>query len=959
MPETRTGNNMGLLKWISEGDNRRHIRNLKKTVDKINALEPRYQAMSDDELKDMTRQFRERLAAGETLDQLLPEAYAVVRETGKRVIGQRHYDVQLMGGIVLHQGRIAEMKTGEGKTLTETLPAYLNALAGNGVHIVTVNDYLAKRDAEWMGKIPRFLGMTVGVVYPHQERAEKQKAYQCDITYGTNNELGFDYLRDNMVVYENQRMQRGHAFCIVDEVDSILIDEARTPLIISGKGQDSSGLYLACQRFVRRLRASTNVDDEGKPLEPGEEPDGDYEIDLKKKAVSLTSNGIIRAETDFGLDNLADAENSELNHYINNALRANFIMKRDSDYIVKNDEVIIVDEFTGRQMPGRRYSDGLHQAIEAKENVRIQSENKTLATVTFQNYFRLYSKLSGMTGTAKTEETEFKGIYGLDVVVIPPNRPLARVDQTDYVFASVEAKLKAIIADIEECQGRGQPVLVGTTNVEKSEELSRRLRKLRIPHNVLNAKNHEKEADIVAQAGRFGAITIATNMAGRGTDILLGGNPNYLARQKMKTLGYADDMIELADSHVTIDPEGVYSIRITTKVEGEDQTVPASGADVLAAREEYRKLYEEFKVETDAEKIEVEQVGGLRIIGTERHESRRIDNQLRGRAGRQGDIGSSRFYLSVDDEMIRVFGGERIKKLVEYISGEDETPIDSKMLTGAIEMAQKRLEGMNYSRRLNVLEYDNVMNVQRKIIYGERNNVLEGKSVHEKITDMMKRQCRTVMDAYVDPKKDWNDWDCDGLNRELAQKLVIVERGKQYFTEDVLSTLSPEELTDTLEKDVIGHYEGVCAQAEELGFNMAEFERSRFLQAIDQQWMDHIDDMSELRQNVGLYAYGQQDPVIVYKKEGFEMFEAMMQRIRDHLLAQLTHIVEIKVREPIKRVQQGEEVTAGSGDGKTFSATKETIVKAKTPQRNDPCPCGATWPDGTPKKYKDCCGKTE
>ena len=948
---------MGLIKWISEGDNRRHIKQLRKIVDKINALEPRFAAMSDDELKDMTRQFKERLAAGEKLDSLLPEAYAVVRETGKRVIGLRHYDVQLMGGIVLHQGRIAEMKTGEGKTLTETLPAYLNALTGEGVHIVTVNDYLAKRDAEWMGKIPRFLGMSVGVVYPHQERAEKQRAYQCDITYGTNNELGFDYLRDNMVVYANQRMQRGHAFCIVDEVDSILIDEARTPLIISGKGQDSSNLYQACQRFVRRLRPSTNVDDEGKPLVYGEEPDGDFEVDHKKRVVSLTNNGIIRAEADFGLENLADAENSELNHYINNALRANYIMKRDSDYIVKNDEVIIVDEFTGRQMPGRRYSDGLHQAIEAKENVKIQGENKTLATVTFQNYFRLYNKLSGMTGTAKTEETEFKGIYGLDVVVIPPNKPLARVDQNDYVFASTQAKLNAIVADIEECQGRGQPVLVGTTNVEKSEELSKMLRKKKIPHNVLNAKNHEKEADIVAQAGRFGAVTIATNMAGSGTDSLLGGNANYLARQKMRSLGYAEDMIELADSHITIDPEGVYNIRITTQVEGEDQVIPATGKDVLSAREEFGRLYAEFKIETDKEKLEVEQVGGLRIIGSERHESRRIDNQLRGRAGRQGDIGSSRFYLSVDDEMIRVFGGERIRKLVEYISTENDDPIDSKMLTGAIEMAQKTLEGMNYSRRLSVLEYDNVMNVQRKIIYGERNNVLEGNSVHDKIIDMMKRQCEVVLNKYVDPKKDWNEWDKTELNKELAQKLVIVNRGEVYFTDEILSSLSHEELLEKLKNDVIGHYESITEHANELGFNMAEFERSRFLQAIDQQWMDHIDDMDELRQNVGLYAYGQQDPVIVYKKEGFEMFEAMMQRIRDHLLGQLTHIVDIKVKDPIKRVQQGEEVSASTTEGKTFSASKETIVKAKVPQRNDPCPCGATWPDGTPKKYKDCCGK--
>ena len=622
---------MGLIKWILGGDNRRHIRKLTKVVAKINALESVYAAMTDDELRGMTAKFRERLAAGEKLDALLPDAFAVVREASKRVTGLRHYDVQMMGGIVLHQGRISEMKTGEGKTLTETLPAYLNALTGKGVHIVTVNDYLAKRDAEWMGKIPRFLGMSVGVVYPNQPREEKKRAYACDITYGTNNEFGFDYLRDNMVVYESQKMQRGHNFCIVDEVDSILIDEARTPLIISGKGKDSSTLYQSCQRFVRRLRESTNVDEEGKPLDPNTEPDGDYEIDRKKRAISLTVNGIIRAERDFGIDNLADAENSELNHYINNALRANYIMKKDVDYIVKDGEIIIVDEFTGRLMPGRRYSDGLHQAIEAKENVKIQSENMTLATVTFQNYFRLYTKLSGMTGTAKTEETEFKGIYGLDVVVIPPNIPSRRVDETDKVFANIPAKLNAVVADIEECTRRGQPVLVGTTNVEKSEELSKMLRKKHIVHNVLNAKNHEKEADIVAQAGRFGAVTIATNMAGRGTDILLGGNAEYLARNRMKKDGTPDEIIELATSHMTINPDAVFAIPSAER--------NASGAEIIAARETYNALYKEFKVQTDKEKKEVEAVGGLRIIGTERHESRRIDNQLRGRAGRQGDPG--------------------------------------------------------------------------------------------------------------------------------------------------------------------------------------------------------------------------------------------------------------------------------------------------------------------------------
>ena len=940
---------MGLIKWILGGDNRRHIRKLTKVVAKINALESVYAAMTDDELRGMTAKFRERLAAGEKLDALLPDAFAVVREASKRVTGLRHYDVQMMGGIVLHQGRISEMKTGEGKTLTETLPAYLNALTGKGVHIVTVNDYLAKRDAEWMGKIPRFLGMSVGVVYPNQPREEKKRAYACDITYGTNNEFGFDYLRDNMVVYESQKMQRGHNFCIVDEVDSILIDEARTPLIISGKGKDSSTLYQSCQRFVRRLRESTNVDEEGKPLDPNTEPDGDYEIDRKKRAISLTVNGIIRAERDFGIDNLADAENSELNHYINNALRANYIMKKDVDYIVKDGEIIIVDEFTGRLMPGRRYSDGLHQAIEAKENVKIQSENMTLATVTFQNYFRLYTKLSGMTGTAKTEETEFKGIYGLDVVVIPPNIPSRRVDETDKVFANIPAKLNAVVADIEECTRRGQPVLVGTTNVEKSEELSKMLRKKHIVHNVLNAKNHEKEADIVAQAGRFGAVTIATNMAGRGTDILLGGNAEYLARNRMKKDGTPDEIIELATSHMTINPDAVFAIPSAER--------NASGAEIIAARETYNALYKEFKVQTDKEKKEVEAVGGLRIIGTERHESRRIDNQLRGRAGRQGDPGSSIFYLSVDDEMIKLFGGEKIKRLAEYIAGENDEPIVSRMLSGAIEMAQKRLEGINYSRRLNVLEYDNVMNTQRKIIYEQRDKVLRGESVHDQILKMMNDQARAVVAKHTNPKTDWNEWDVEGLNRDIAQQLAIVPKGSVYFSEDDLKPLSSGEVADKLADAVLKRYAEICAQADEVNFNIAEFERNLFLRVIDNQWMGHIDEMDDLRRNVGLYAYGQQNPVLVYKKEGYEMFEAMTARIQEHIVGNLTHISEIKRDEKVQRRRQVMEETHATADDAKFTESKETIVKSKLPSRNDPCPCGACWPDGTPKKYKDCCGK--
>lgn len=943
---------MGLLKWILGGDNRRHIKKLRKTVDKINALEPKYAAMSDDELRGMTDVFKAKLDEGATLDDILCDAFAVVREASRRVTGLRHYDVQLMGGIVLHQGRIAEMKTGEGKTLTETLPAYLNALSGKGVHIVTVNDYLARRDAEWMGKIPRFLGMTVGVVYPNQSRHDKQRAYACDITYGTNNEFGFDYLRDNMVVYENQKMQRGHNFCIVDEVDSILIDEARTPLIISGKGKDSSSLYQSCQRFVRRLRASTNVDDEGKPLNPNEEPDGDYEIDKKKRAVSLTVNGIIRAENDFGISNLADAENSELNHYINNALRANYIMTKDRDYIVKDGEIIIVDEFTGRLMPGRRYSDGLHQAIEAKENVKIQSENMTLATITFQNYFRMYTKLSGMTGTAKTEETEFKGIYGLDVVVIPPNVPSRRVDETDKVFASTDAKLRAIVAEIEECWTRGQPVLVGTTSVAKSEEISKLLRKRKIQHNVLNAKNHEKEADIVAQAGRLFAVTIATNMAGRGTDILLGGNAEYLAKSRMKKDGIPDEVIEIASSHMTVNPEDKFPVPSAER--------EASGEEVLAAKEKYNALYKEFKAQTDEEKTKVEEVGGLRIVGTERHESRRIDNQLRGRAGRQGDIGSSVFFLSVDDEMIRLFGGERIKSIAQYIAGENDEPIVSRLLSAAIESAQKRLEGINYAKRLNVLEYDNVMNTQRKIIYEQRDKVLRGESVHDQIIKMMRDQCKKVVKAHTNPKLDWKEWDLDGLNADIAKQLAIVPKGEKYFSESVLSALTVDELTEKLTDNVLARYEQVGDMAADANFNLAEFERNLFLRVIDGQWTAHIDDMDELRRNVMLYAYGQQDPVAVYKKEGYEMFNAMIDRMQERIVGNLTHISEIKRDEKVeKRRQVGEEVnaTAASDDGKTFTRTRETIVKGRIPSRNDPCPCGACWPDGRPKKYKECCGK--
>ena len=722
---------MGLISFIKGSDNRRHVKKLNALANKIEALADKYSTMSEEELKAQTGEFKRRLSENyETLNDILPEAYAVVREAATRVLGMRHFHVQLMGGICLHQGRIAEMRTGEGKTLVSTLPAYLNALTGKGVHIVTVNDYLARRDAEWMGKVHRYLGLTVGVAVAGMKPDEKREAYNCDITYATNNELGFDYLRDNMVIRKSDKVQRELNYAIIDEVDSILIDEARTPLIISGRGTKSSDMYIAANRFARTLKKEL-----------------DYEIDEKKKAINLTEDGVTKAEKYFGVENLTDIENTELNHYINNAIRAHYVMKRDSDYIVSNGEVIIVDEFTGRLMIGRRYSEGLHQAIEAKEGVRIQNENKTLATITFQNYFRLYGKLSGMTGTAKTEEAEFRGIYRLDVVIIPPNLPPQRVDENDQVYTTVAGKLRAVVADIEECYGRGQPVLVGTTSVDKSEELAAMLKK--IPYKILNAKNHEKEAEIVAQAGKLHAVTIATNMAGRGTDIMLGGNAEFLAKKKMREEGISEEEISDATSYFnTDDPK------------------------ILEARALYKKLYDEFKVGVDEEKEKVKAVGGLRIIGTERHESRRIDNQLRGRAGRQGDIGSSVFYLSMEDEVVRLFGGDRMKRIAEMFKIDDDTPFAMGLLTRQIENAQRNIEGRNYSIRKMVLEYDDVMNKQREIIYTERNKVLMDESVHDQIDQMIHDRINIVVDAYTDPKTDWNEWDWQELNKEIERKLI-------------------------------------------------------------------------------------------------------------------------------------------------------------------------------------------
>ncbi|MCL2822101.1 MAG: preprotein translocase subunit SecA, partial [Firmicutes bacterium] len=731
---------MGIGSYLSGLDNKRQVNKISKMVDYIDSLEPKYQAMTDEELKNQTQELKNRLKNNQTLDDILPYAFALVREAGKRVLSMRHFRVQLMGGIVLHQGRIAEMGTGEGKTLVSTLPAYLNALEEKGVHIVTVNDYLAKRDAEWMGKIHRFLGLSVGVVVAQMGHDQKQAAYNCDITYATNNELGFDYLRDNMTTYKEDKVQRPLNYAIIDEVDSILIDEARTPLIISGRGSKSSDMYKTANSIVRQLKASTNVDDEGKLLDGEDGYNGDFEVDRKKKAISLTDKGIQKVEYLLGIDNLSDFENNEKSHFINNALKAVYVFKREDDYIVQDGEVIIVDEFTGRLMIGRRYSDGLHQAIEAKENVRIQNENRTLATITFQNYFRLYTKLGGMTGTAKTEEAEFRGIYNLDVVTIPPNRPSQRVDENDIIYSTIPAKNKAIVEEVKECFDRRQPVLVGTTTVEKSEELSALFKKAGIPHNVLNAKNHEREAEIVAQAGKKGTITIATNMAGRGTDILLGGNPEYLAKKRMRDEGESEETIANSTSFFnTEDP------------------------DILAARAKFKKYYDEYKTTTDKEKEEVIECGGLRIVGTERHESRRIDNQLRGRAGRQGDLGSSLFFLSMDDDVLRLFGGPRMKRVATTLRIDEDVPYEMPILSRLVKNAQSSLEGRNYSIRKQVLEYDDVMNVQRKIIYQERDKVLNGESVHEQVEKMMESACEKIVSENTDPKVDYTEWDCDGL----------------------------------------------------------------------------------------------------------------------------------------------------------------------------------------------------
>lgn len=883
---------MGIFGNLFKSQNDKEIIALKKTADKVEALADKYKAMSDEELTKQTAVLKQRLADGENTDDILPDAFAVVREAGDRILHMRHFYVQILGGIVLHQGRIAQMATGEGKTLVATLPAYLNALTGKGVHIVTVNDYLAQRDAEWMGKIYKFLGLSVGVIVHNQSRAQKRAAYACDITYGTNNEIGFDYLRDNMATSKADLVMRDLEFVIIDEVDSILIDEARTPLIISGKGNRSSEMYVTANKFAKTLVEGS-----------------DFEVDEKEKAVRLNDNGVMKAESFFKVDNLSDIENSELNHYILQALKANFIMKRDNDYIVENGEIVIVDEFTGRKMEGRRYSAGLHQAIEAKEGVRIKEENKTLATITFQNLFRLYRKLSGMTGTAKTEEAEFNSIYKLDVVEIPTNKPVARVDYNDVIFKTEKGKLKAIVEDVAERHKSGQPMLIGTLTVEKSEELSKLLNAKGIRHNVLNAKNHEREAEIVAQAGRFGAVTIATNMAGRGTDILLGGNPEFLAKRDMANAGVEAELIESATSYKS------------------DKT-----ADEEAATKQYRELYEKHKKLTDADREKVLSVGGLHIIGTERHESRRIDNQLRGRAGRQGDPGSSVFFISLEDDLARIFGGEKMQKLFNLLKVEEDMPIEAKIITKQIERAQERIEDRNFSSRKHVLQYDDVMNEQRSLIYSERNKVLSGEDIHGDLKEMIKAVCQKLLARYVDMSRSTQDWQTDELNDILCKDFF--NTNDAYIVREELEKITGEEFKTKLQNDLIAALDAKVEENREKGIDFKEVERFIMLKVVDEKWMDHIDAMDQLRRGIGLMAYGNYDPVQAYKKEGFDMFENMVSDIQYDAVKYClrVNVRRVLVEQPAKPKQMNPEINPNLN-------------------RNGPCPCGSG------KKYKHCCGK--
>ena len=901
---------MGLFDKLFGTRSQREIKRIQPLVDKILALENEYKNLSEEQLQGKTAEFKNRLNAGETLDEILPEAFAAIREAADRVLGMRPYPVQLMGGIILHQGRIAEMRTGEGKTLVAILPCYLNALTGKGVHVVTVNEYLAKRDSEWMGKVHRYMGLTVGLVIPGMQSADRRAAYAADITYCTNNELGFDYLRDNMAIYKQELVQRGHNFVIVDEVDSILIDEARTPLIISGKGEDSSKLYEMADYFVSTLKKQVFAKTEAKEVQ--DDFDCDYFVDEKARTVSLTARGIAKAEKYFGVENLADAENTTLSHHLNQAMKARGLMKKDIDYVVKDGQIIIVDEFTGRLMYGRRYNEGLHQAIEAKEGVTVAGESKTLATITFQNFFRLYSKLSGMTGTALTEEEEFGAIYNLDVVEIPTNRPVARIDQSDVVYKTEMGKYRAIIRQVKACHEKGQPVLVGTISIERSELLSKMLKREGIPHSVLNAKFHELEAQIVAQAGKYGAVTIATNMAGRGTDIMLGGNAEFLAKTELQKTDMPEELLREADSHAeTSDPE------------------------ILAVREKYAQLLKKYKNQIADEAEKVRAAGGLFIIGTERHESRRIDNQLRGRAGRQGDPGESRFFLSLQDDLMRLFSSDRVMGMMDTLGLDEDTPIDAKILSNAVENAQKNVESRHFRSRKNVLEYDNVMNTQREIIYAQRQKVLDGENLRDNMMTMLQNKiASTVMATGA-----LESGDVQAMERELEGI---------YFPKGTVARVMEENHPDFVEalyQKAVETYEK--KEAFYGAATMRELERVVMLRVVDEYWMDNIDAMDDLKQGIHLRSYASHDPVVAYKEEGFAMFEAMIQAIREETIRRM-FLVQLRTNQEVKR----EKVAKETG---TTAATKTQVKKQpvrnadKKVGPNDPCPCGSG------KKYKKCC----
>ena len=910
---------MGIFEKIFGTYSSREIKRIMPLVKKINDLEPEIEVLSNSELRLKTDEFRNRLSSGETLDDILPEAFAVVREASKRVLGMRHFDVQLIGGIVLHQGRIAEMKTGEGKTLVATLPCYLNAIEGKGVHVVTVNDYLAKRDSEQMGKIHRFLGLTVGLITHEKTSVERKEAYSADITYGTNNEFGFDYLRDNMAIHKDEVVQcKGHNFVVVDEVDSILIDEARTPLIISGMGEKSTELYTVADNFAKKLKQLKIVESDDK--QNNDDVDADYIVDEKANTATLTARGVKKAEEAFNVENLSDPENITLLHHINQAIKAHGIMHRDIDYVVKDGEVIIVDEFTGRLMHGRRYNDGLHQAIEAKEHVTVARESKTLATITFQNFFRLYSKLSGMTGTAETEQLEFNSIYNLDVIVIPTNMPMIRKDHPDAIYKTELAKFSAIVKQIALCHKKGQPVLVGTVTIEKSEILSSILKKNGIKHEVLNAKYHEKEAEIIAQAGKKGAVTIATNMAGRGTDIMLGGNGDFLAKKELEKLGYSEEMI----------------LESTGFSETDDE-------EIIDARAKYAELNEKFKKEIQSEREEVIEAGGLFIIGTERHESRRIDNQLRGRSGRQGDIGESRFYLSLDDDLLRKFGSQRLRTIVDTAGMSDEDALEASMLSAAIERAQKTVEGNNFKARKNVLEYDDVMNVQRKVIYGERNRVLDGNDFKANYQKQIEGFISRNVDEYIAGEEFPENWNLKGLIEYMEQ--FFVPKGEISYSKDEIDDLTKEALIEDLTEIAFREY---AKKEEEFGSEqLREIERVILLRVVDSKWMDHIDDMDRLRQGIGLRAYAQRDPIIEYKEEGYIMYEAMLQAIAEDMIRIL---FSIKPETTIERKQVATP-TSTSGGSEDSSSSKTFVRKSAKIGRNDPCPCGSGL------KYKKCCGR--